>query len=148
MPSKAGLKRTIKLRQPNAAGSQFIKVKNKAFSYPIFDWFSNWFSLYQGYQEEQASQAAAWRPFTSLGFPNLSNSQIQWLVQNPLAPDPGAAGFEGWSYEINQMVDEPVFTVFADFIFEQATFGLFPETPQTHFVGTVNEDGNIDYFNP
>jgi len=141
MPSKAGLKRTIKLRQPNAQGREFIKVNSKDFSYPIFDWLPNWFAVgdftnpkypfnpgvaglndwvnaYQNYQEEQANQAAVWlRPF-SFG---LSNSQIQWLVQNPLAPDPGAAGFEGWGNEIERIVT-PAFAEFTKFIFDNKIY--------------------------
>lgn len=136
MPSKAGLKRTIKLRQPNAAGQQFIKVKNKAYSYPIFDWFPDWFSIggvaglndwinaSQNFQKEQADQAAAWlRPWS------LENTNFTFSTHVP-----GEATFA----EIVEFWNPTVTIIPANVM----TF-IFGKPNKSHFIGTIDQNGNI-----
>lgn len=133
MPTKAGLKRTIKLRHANQQGKQFIKVgSNNKDSYPIFELFIN-----------------------------LVNSVTLPTFVFSIPKVPGEASpSEILEQHKNFWTQEVTYASFMKFMFENTffeTFGAIPEQPthttnifdfllpdqEAHYIGAIDESGNL-----
>lgn len=155
MATRAQAKRTIKLRNSHVKGRDFIRVAGRSaagaaiggayslasfvkFVFPEAADYTDWKIFYQENKREPS------KPYFGL----VTDSQIKWAFLHPFAPDPGAAGFQGWKKDFNLITEslgnawisaavgniaQPTFTKFVNFIFDDGN----------HYIGTTDQQGNI-----